>query len=175
MLMILLLVSGATAGYAEDAKVSFSSAYTQLSKECRWAYSESELSEGQDNALLCKGFGKYQIYIYYSATDSFLSIRLKDDPDTVIFESAIRGIDEKKGAVEWRLANGIPFAVIVRSRQYASPEEGGKPVKESLVIRGLGKYSKISGLVQVNKNTNANEKARRLADDGFKKNNSGNR
>ena len=167
--MILSLAAGATTVYAEDAPVSFSSAYTHLSKECKWAYAEFELSEGQDNALLCKGSGKYQIYIYFSAINSFLSIRLKDDPDTAVFDSAIGGIDEKKGVVEWRMANGIPFAIIVRSREYASREEGAKLLKESMVVRGLGQYSKISGIVQASKNIQANEQARKLADDGFNK------
>jgi hypothetical protein len=169
IIIVFSLVLGATTVYAEDTSVSFSSAYTYLSKECKWAYSESELSEGQDNALLCRGFGKYQIYIYFSAMNSWLSIRLKDDPDPVIFESAIGGIDEKKGVVEWRMANGIPFAIIVRSREYSNQEEGRKLLQESMVVRGLGQYSKISGFVHVSKNMNANEKARRLADDGFNK------
>jgi hypothetical protein len=101
--------------------------------------------------------------------DSWLSIRIRNDPDTAVFDPAIGGVDEKKGVVEWRMANGIPFAIIVRSRQYSSPEEGRKLLKESLVVRGLGQYSKISGSVQVSKNIHANEQARKLADDGFNK------
>ena len=166
--MIFLLVSTATTVYAKDSSVSFSSAYTYLSKECKWAYSESELTEGQDNALACKGFGKYQIYIYFSAMDSWLSIRLRNKPDTLVLDSAIGGIDEKEGVVEWRLADGAPFAVIVRSREYSSPEEDRKLLKESLVVRGLDQYSEISGFVLAEKNTNANEEAIKLADEGYK-------
>ena len=68
--IIITLEASAATVFAEDAQVAFSSAYTQLSKECKCAYSESELSEGQDNALLCKGFGKYQIFIYFSASSA---------------------------------------------------------------------------------------------------------
>jgi hypothetical protein len=167
--IILLLVSAATTAYAKDTAVSFSSSYTHLSKGCKWAYPESELTEGQDNALVCKGFGKYQIYIYFSAMDSWLNIRLKKNPDTMILDSAIGGIDEKEGVVEWRMANGVPFAVIVRSREYSSPDEDRKLLKESLVVRGLAQYSEISGVVTVRQNKNPNEEARKLADEGYNK------
>jgi len=165
--IIFLLASVVTTAYAKNSSVSFSSAYTHLSKECKWAYPESELTEGQDNALVCKGFGKYQIYIYFSAMDSWLSVRLKNRPETLILDSAIGGIDEKAGVVEWRMANGVPFAVIVRSRGYSGPEENRKLLKESLVVRGLDQYSEISGSVIVKKDINANEEARKLADEGY--------
>jgi hypothetical protein len=168
ILIILALVLSATTVYAADNKtVLLASSYTYLAKECKWAYTEKELSAGQDNALTCKGFGKYQIFIYFSAMNSHLSIRLKDAPDTVVFEQAVNGIDEKRGVVEWRTAGGIPFAIIVRSKEYSSMEEGRKPLKESLVVRGLGQYSAISGLVDVKKNMDANKKARTLADEAF--------
>lgn len=167
--IIFLLVAVATTVYAKDTSVSFSSSYTYLSKECKWAYSESELTEGQDNALVCKGYGKYQIYIYFSAMDSWLNIRLKKNADTLILDSAIGGIDEKNGVVEWRTADGVPFAVIVRRREYSSADEDRKLLKESLVVRGLDQYSEISGSVTVEKNINANEKARKMADEGYNK------
>jgi len=36
----------------------------------------------------------------------------------------VKGIDEKEGVVEWRMSNGIPFAVIVRNKEYSSREDG---------------------------------------------------
>lgn len=168
ILVICSLLLCATATYATDTKtVLLTSSYTYFSQECKWAYSDKELSEGQDNALICKGFGKYQIFIYFSAMNTHLSVRMKDASDTDVLEQAINGIDEKGGVVEWRMADVVPFAIIVRSKEYSSPEEGRKLLNESLVIRGLGQYSKISGVVQVKKNGDANEEARMLADKAF--------
>ena len=166
---ILLLAFFISPAYAKDPAVSFTSAFTHLSRECKWAYSESELTEGQDNALFCKGFGRYRIFIYFSAMDSWLSVRLKDDSETAALDPAIGGIDEKEGVVEWRMANKVPFAVIVRSREYSGQDTDRKLLKESLVVRGLDKYSQISGSVTVGKDINANEEARRSADEGYKK------
>lgn len=167
--IILAAVLSAATVCAEGPSVSFSSTYTHLSRECKWAYDESELAEGQDNALVCSGPGKYQIFIYFSATDSYLSIRLKNEPDATIFDPAIGGIDEKKGVVEWRMANGAPFAVIVRSRESTDGDGSGKHKKESLVVRGFDRYSGISGMFDVRKYKNANEAAKKLADDAYRK------
>jgi len=167
LLAFFLLLIGATTVCAEDMPVVFSSTYTSLAQECTWAYSDEELSDGQDNALLCAEVSGYQIYIYFSAMDAWLTVRLKDEPDTEAVHDSVGGIDEANGVVEWRRADGVPFAIIVRSRKYASPEAGGKRVGEMLVVRGLGQYSAISGVVPVSKK-NANEEARRLADAGFK-------
>jgi hypothetical protein len=166
-IIMLLLASVVTTVYAQDTAVSFSSNYTYLSRECKWAYSEAELTEGQDNALVCAGYGKYRIFIYFSAMDSWLSIQLKENPDSPIFDPAVGGIDEKKGVIEWRMADGIPFAVISRSREYSGPEEGRKLIRESLIIRGIGQYSYIRGSVRVKNNKSANEEARKLADNGY--------
>jgi len=168
-LMIFLPAVSIPVVYAKERPASFSSAYTYLSKDCKWAYSESELEEGQDNALICKGYGKYRIYIYYSAMDSFLLIQSKKNPDDVIFSPAVRGINEKEGVVEWRMANGVPFAVIVRSREYSDPEDGRKLLKESLIVRGLGQYSGIDGIVDTRGNKSAGEEAGNIADTGYRK------
>jgi hypothetical protein len=175
ILPVLLFVLLASTVDAAEKTLVFTSGYTYLSRECKWAYAEKDLAEGQDNALICRGFGNYQIFIYFSAMDSYLSVRLKDSPDSSAFDQAIGGIDEKAGVVEWRMAGKVPFAIIVRSREYSSPEEGRKLLKETLIIRGLGQYSDISGLVNVKNNVNANEKARTLADDAFMKIKSSNR
>jgi len=165
--IIFLFAMSGTTVYAGDTPASFSSAYTHLSKDCKWAYSQAELGEGQDNALVCKGYGKYQLYIYFSASDTLLTVQLKKDPDTAVFSEAVKGINEKDGVVEWRMFNKVPFAIIVRAREYSIPEEGRKTVKESLVVRGLGDYAGIEGSVDVKENSSPNEKARSLADDGY--------
>jgi len=167
--IVIALALSVTPSFAKAPAVSFSSAYTHLSRECKWAYSQSELAEGQDNALLCKGFGRYRIFLYFSAMDSWLSIRLKGATETAVLDPAIGGIDEKEDVVEWRMANKVPFAVIVRSREYSGPEADRKLIKESLVVRGIDKYAEISGSVTFRKDINANEEARRLADEGYRK------
>lgn len=167
ILTLFLFIFTTSLAYAAEGPISFSSNYTNLSKDCKWVHPESKLQDGQDNALICKGFGKYRIYIYFSATDSHLSIQLKDKPDSEVFSSFIKGIDEKKGVVEWRMANGSPFAIIVRNKEYSSLEEGKKLLQETLVIRGIGEYSGINGSVNVKNNPRANEEARRLSDEGY--------
>lgn len=152
--IIFSLVLSATTVYAEDRPVSFSSAYTHLSKECKLAYPESE-GEGQDIPLICKGFGEYQIYIWFSATAAYLTIQLKDDPNPRVFRRTIYLYDWDNGVVEWRMANGNPFAVIVRS---------GKAVLE---VRGLKDFNWLLYRVEDKKGACANEEARKIADSAF--------
>ena len=67
IVMIFFLALGAATVSAEDAPVVFFSANTNLSGECTWAYPAAELSEGQDNALVCRGCGSYQHFKVESA------------------------------------------------------------------------------------------------------------
>jgi hypothetical protein len=70
--------------------------------------------------------------------------------------------------VEWRLANGKPFALIMRKYAYAGSEQcatGGKITGESLIVVGLKGYE-IDETVDA-KTPNANAKARDLADKAY--------
>ena len=124
-------------------------------------------ARGQDIPTVCKGPDGYAVDISYSACASSFSITKGDDRIGL----GMQAIDWKQKTVEWRLANGKPFAVIMRSYDYAGNDNcatGGKITGESLIIKGLKGYEHIDGTVDA-KTTNANVKARALADKGFEK------
>jgi hypothetical protein len=82
----------------------------------------------------------------------------------VVLGDPVGGIDEEKGAVEWRLAGGVPFALIVRTKRRTTLDDGREWTSERLAVRGLGDYSEITGDVDVHKTPHANAAARTLAD-----------
>jgi len=81
----------------------------------------------------------------------------------------MQAVDWKQKTVEWRLANGKPFALIMRVYSYAGNEycgTDGKIIGESLIVRGLKGYEHIN--VTLNATApNSNVKARELADKGY--------
>src|SRR5215217_1576430 len=93
---------------------AFTSAYTDLNKDCEAAFKEEEVGEGQDMPLKCKGYGGYHISIGYSAFGSHLGVGLEGDENfsTSLASQSIGYNDEKGRQVEWRMADGLPFAVI---------------------------------------------------------------
>jgi hypothetical protein len=83
----------------------------------------------------------------------------------------MQAIDWKQKNVEWRLADGKPFAVIMRVYEYAGNDAcstAGKIKSESLTVQGLKGYEHIEGSVDA-RTPNANVKARELADKAYAK------
>lgn len=132
--------------------------------------------------LLCKGYGGYQIYIYYSAYASLIDVirpvksELVHDPINLAMQEL--NYDQDGHKIEWRLANGKPFAVILRISKYRDdvPDpEGGNPLQpkyktgESLIVKGLKGYEQIDFTVDVKTTQNPNEKAREMADSNYNK------
>jgi hypothetical protein len=71
--------------------------------------------------------------------------------------------------VEWRLADGVPFAVIFRRDVNDEPEDPSVRKKIGEVLRVVGlKDEKINFEVDVKKISNSNEEARRLADNAYR-------
>ena len=145
-------------------EVQFSSMYTDLSKDCKWAFKESDLKEGQDNSLSCRGYDGFNLYIDFSATDTFL-VAKKSDADFVL-DSEILIPNHQKGMVEWRMANKKPFAIIARSKK--SEIENDKKNSTFLVIRGLKGFESLNASINATGNTRANDEARNLADNAYK-------
>src|SRR4051794_3786814 len=56
---------------------AFTSAYTDLNKDCEPAFKDEEIGEGQDMPLKCKGYGGYYISIGYSAWASHLAVQME--------------------------------------------------------------------------------------------------
>jgi hypothetical protein len=82
----------------------------------------------------------------------------------------MQALNYSQKTIEWRLANGKPFAVIMRVYEYAGNDlcaTNGKVTKESLVVKGL-KGFEIEETVDA-KTPNANLKAREVADKAYAK------
>src|SRR5438067_70159 len=107
-----MLLISTIAGVAQTPR--FTSLYTNLKTDCRGTMTVKAAEEsGQDMPLKCRGYGSYEINIGYSATSSQFRINRVGKPDEDVVTSTMQPIDyDLKRKVEWRFANGKPFAVI---------------------------------------------------------------
>jgi hypothetical protein len=157
---------------------AFTSAYTDLNKDCKAAMKEDQVGGGQDMPLRCKGYGGYYLYIGYSAWASHLSVGKVDGSfSTGLVNAGLSYGDEPGRKVEWRMADGKPFAVIARASGYdenKAAETGDSPYQDKyktgewLIVKGLKGYERIDAKVDA-KEPNANEKAREAADSSYAK------
>ncbi len=151
----------ATMGLAMNAVAAeprFDSVYTDLAQACKSAFEDSEIEEGQDMPLRCRGPGDASIYIYFSAEAAYAQIETAAGASQL--EQAVLIGDYDRGKVEWRMADGVPFAIIVRIRK-----NNERP--ETLEVRGIGPHGALSGSIKVAGRADANAAARALADEGF--------
>ena len=142
---------------AKAASPVFASGYTDLAKDCRQAFADAELEEGQDNALRCKGSDGYGLFIYFSAEDAMLTV--ENARGDTVFDTPLTLSDYEHGKVEWRLADGLAFAIIVRMKPKGAPE--------ALEIRGIDSHRTIHRSVPVAGRKNANAQARAEADKAY--------
>jgi hypothetical protein len=148
----LLLVPTGFAFGLRSSPPNFSSVYTDLNKQCKAAF--KKVGEGQDMPLNCKGYGGYKIYISYSAMYANLSADTLDGKNSIPLGMAQINYDQEKGRkIEWRMADGKPFAVILR-------------IEDKLYVKGLRGYEKIDYDVDA-KAPDANQQARDLADKAY--------
>ena len=152
----------------------FSSLYTDLKTECKAAIrlKKGEDPGGQDMPLKCKGYGGYEVRIDYSAASSSLRVQPLGNKSDQSITLGMQPLDyDQKRKIEWRLANGKPFAVIYRvvKSKTEQPEEMWRPENragEFLVIKGLKGYEQID--LELDAATpNANVKARGMADSAY--------
>jgi hypothetical protein len=132
----------------------FSSAYTDTTKQCK----------GAEPAFTCKGYGNYRIVMGVGGV--FADARVESTDSDYSLQVANRQSVGWNPKVEWRMADGVPFAVILRVD--VNDENAEIPTKtgEMLVIKGLRGYENIDASVD-GKSAQANEKARNIADDGY--------
>jgi hypothetical protein len=172
--MTVLLIAGAAPARrnaaAPQTNPVFSSNYTALTK-CGSGMTKKEErgaeKNGSDIPTLCKGYDGYNVYISYSACASSFSITKGEETISLGMQS----VGWKQKTIEWRIANGKPFAVIMRFYEYQGDDlcsSGGKIKGESLMVRGLKGFEHIEESVDA-RTSNANVKARELADKGFVK------
>ena len=174
ILVLAVLIDGSSiysgpAQAAAPGATRFSSVYSALTK-CGSGMTKREEREaeknGSDIPSRCKGFGGYSVDISYSACASNFGL-VKGDESIPL---GMQAVNWKQKTIEWRLANGKPFAVIMRVYEYAGNDlcaSAGKVTKESLVVTGL-KGFEINETVDA-RTPNANLKARELADKAYAK------
>ena len=155
---------------APQAAPKFSSSYTPLTK-CGSGMTKKEEKaaeeRGSDIPSLCKGPGGYNVDISYSACSSSFSV-VKGEENISL---GMQSVDWKQKNAEFRLADGKPFAVIIRMYDYAGNDAcatAGKIKGESLVVKGLKGFEHIDETINAN-TPNANVKAREIADQGYLK------
>jgi hypothetical protein len=158
----------------QGKQVKFSSAYTDLKTRCKSALTKKEEKEaeklGQDIPMVCGGYGGYEIFLASHGAMTQLAVRIKtgEEIKNVVQETLYIGDPVYTRKVEWRLANGVPFALIFRRDVNDEPEDPSVRKKIGEVLRVVGlKDEKINFEVDVKKSPNPNEEARRLADNAY--------
>lgn len=168
LLTCVLLIGAAYAHRSTpQRKPLFSSRYTTLTN-CGSGLSKKEEREaektGSDIPSKCRGLGGYDVYISYSACASQFSLTRGEEDISL----GMQPVNWKQKQVEWRLADGKPFAVIIRMYDYGDDLCNGdhKLKGESLMVQGLKGFEQIEGSIDA-RAPNANLKARELADKGY--------
>lgn len=129
--------------------------------------------------LKCKGCGQYYIYIFYSVYASHITVYTGKNDDDSIYLSSERGdfVRQKDSKVEWRLADGQPFAVILKVSKYnenvlneaKNPYQDQYKIGEFILVKGLKGYEHIDLQFNAKKTPNAFAKARESADAAYLK------
>lgn len=121
-------LNGSAAEETAKRTPEFTSVYTDLTKGCESKGGD----EGGHVSTFCKGPGGYQIHFFDAATIYQLNVAdaARDWEEPVLSF----GLDKLKavGRVEWRLADGIPFAIAVKD-----PSDG------RVIVRGLKGFERI--------------------------------
>jgi len=164
-----IILSLAAAGFSQQKaarKTVFTSSYTSFARGCRVTPGEG----GTDGYSICRGPGRYQVRVYYSAATTQINAEIRDAGDNFPLATLSLSYEPGKSNIEWRLANGKPFAVILRVPTYEeTPPDGeyfGKVNGAELIVKGLKGYTNIDASINT-KRPNANAEARAVADKGF--------
>lgn len=174
--MLLLSIVGFSQGTLDKSHPpKFSSVYTRMGKDC-WA------PEQEAEGIECKFVGGYHVIAGYGAVTENVLIESRDGKISIQLSPSKgeNSLTQSGGIVEWRLANGKPFAVIARFTYYdmakvveaTTASEGKSPFQqrfvtgESLIIKGLKGYEQIDFELDA-KTPDTNEKAREMADNAF--------
>ncbi|HMO79286.1 MAG TPA: hypothetical protein PKD24_00705 [Pyrinomonadaceae bacterium] len=140
------------------APAGFSSSYTALDTGC----TEHGGNEGGHVSHFCPGPAGYQIHYFDSATTLEFNAQNEDEEFNVRLASQGLDYDLSTRKVEWRLADGRPFAAIIRIDRTTGADPG-----QFLVVKGLKGFEFIDGQVNAQL-AGANEAARTLADEAFR-------
>jgi hypothetical protein len=152
--LLLTAMPAAAQKSISGSKTKFSSVYTDTQKDCR----------GEEPLFTCKGYGGYQIKIGIGGV--FADARVESLKSEDGLPIADRQSIAWNPVIEWRMANGKPFALIVRTEVNDPDADIPKKIGEQLAVIGLPGFEEIGETIDA-KEPKANEKARELADKGF--------
>ena len=151
-----------------------SSAYTDLDwkKDCV-TYAQAEQGDGDWASLVCSGYRGYPVLIGYDDARESVYYGFPSDDMTAVWES-FSGFNGSGPKVEWRIETkgdvAVPFAVIHR-RSVNNPEDEKKSI-DVLVVAKVAQPEQHEGctvgLVLATGNPEANDQARKLADEKAK-------
>ena len=169
-ILLTLLLSFIFTANAQVAKMT--SVYTNTQTDCK----AEEKSEGDEVPFICKEVGGFRLRIIPAGAQAeTLEIVDKQGETVASLGNVGYGYTSSKRMLEWRMANGKPFAVIFRVFTYdeqKATDAGDNPylpkykTGEKLFVRGLTGYSQIDFEVD-GKDKTANAKAQGLADSNF--------
>ncbi|MGX8011321.1 hypothetical protein ACVDG8_021325 [Mesorhizobium sp. ORM8.1] len=170
-----LLIPLALAGFCQAAHAGdIASAYTDLdSKTDCVTYAQAEQGDGDWANLVCSGYRGYPVLINYDDARESVYYGFPSDDMTAVWESfsAFNGSGRK---VEWRIETkgdiAVPYAAIHR-RSVSNPEDEKKSI-DVLVVAKVAQPEQHEGctigLVLATGNPQANDQARKLADEKAK-------
>ena len=179
-LISVVLAVSSRVSHSRSGMVKFSSVYTDLNRDCKSALTRREEREaearGTDIPERCKGYGGYYVEVGYSAMASDLRIYKQGSDDPIgLGMFPLNFVDDKGRKIEWRMAEGKPFAVIIRVPEYGGEGTSSDDIwdpknktGESLRVRGLKGYEYIESKIDA-KTPDANVRAREIADNAFLK------
>lgn len=170
LLLSTALFLSVAAAPQRGAMPAFTSTYTDMKAQCK-ILPETAGEEGGDPAAQCTGYGGYRLYMYYSATSATVGVQRTQDGADVLTLGIDYGTYGSRGEkIEWRMAAGKPFALIMRVWTYAKSADGnpygGPRTGSTLVVKGLPGWEHIDGAVDGSL-PDANARARALADAGY--------
>lgn len=154
-----------------SVRPAFTSVYTDMQRDCKFVQDPEAEAQGSDSSKMCKGFGGYRISVGYAAWSAAIAVERVNRPEEhVLLGEDYSGYGARGEKVEWRLADGKPFAVIIRFGTYGEPGGDGDPFANRtgsrLVVKGLKGWEHIASEVD-GSTEGANEKARRVADENY--------
>ena len=164
-----LLAHAASPSFAARAQ-KFSSAYTDLKTQCE--PEKGVEMEGTDTPFRCRGYGGYEISIGFSAASSHLRAERKGDDSGDGINLATQALSYFERKIEWRMADGKPFALIFRidkTKEVPEATEMWRPENktgEALVVKGLKGYEHIDFEIDA-RTPDANARARAMADKAY--------
>ena len=158
----------------DSKKVKFTSVFTKLdSKTCKpIRKAESDEEEVPD---ICDGYKDYKIFVSHHGTATRIYIGREITADADAWDASTFPMFIANGAgdgqtIEWRLADGEPFACIVRAeydKQIINPDEKG--AANEFVVKNLKGFAPIDIVIDAKKSSRANDEARGRADAGYGK------